>query len=111
MPKNCKKRVADAQEPATADQIERARNLYAEGSDNDIEIDDGALQSRGGDPGTWVAAWVWVPDEDEVCFGCQEGFGCGPVDTPPGGILFGGHRFCSEECKSEYEAELARTSG
>jgi hypothetical protein len=36
-----------------------ARELY--GSD-DIEIDDDAKISEA-DKGTWVAAWVWVPEE------------------------------------------------
>lgn len=38
-----------------------ARRIY--GSD-EIEIDDNAKTSRGCDPGTWVAAWVWVYDRD-----------------------------------------------
>ena len=29
-----------------------------------IEIDDNAAVSRGGDPGAYVQAWVWVADDD-----------------------------------------------
>jgi hypothetical protein len=42
--------------------VEKARALY-EGSDGDLEIDDDASTSPG-EGGTWVAAWVWVPQED-----------------------------------------------
>jgi len=52
--------------------IEDARATY--GSD-EIEIDEDAGTSRGEDAGTWVAAWVWVPDaldEDEE-----------PAELPP----------------------------
>ncbi len=31
---------------------------------DDLEIDDHPMVSLGGDPGAWVAAWVWVTDED-----------------------------------------------
>lgn len=42
--------------------LARARALYANGSDDNIEIDDHALVSKC-DNGVWVQAWVWVPDE------------------------------------------------
>lgn len=45
---------------ATPDQIDEAREMYAQGSDDNIEIDDDALVSEG-DGGAWVQAWVWVP--------------------------------------------------
>jgi len=48
---------------ATPEQIDRARRLYAYGSDDNIEIDDNATISEGDDPGVWVSAWVWLPDE------------------------------------------------
>lgn len=46
--------------------VQRARNLYA---DDDLEIDDNPEVSRvsplyQADPGYWVAAWVWVPDNE-----------------------------------------------
>jgi hypothetical protein len=47
---------------ASDEEIERARDQYALGSDDDIEVDDGALSSQA-DGGTWVQAWVWLPDE------------------------------------------------
>ncbi|MBA4372271.1 MAG: hypothetical protein C0402_05365 [Thermodesulfovibrio sp.] len=48
---------------ATPEEIILARVLYASGSDNDIEIDDNAITSRGEDAGgIWVSAWVWLPD-------------------------------------------------
>lgn len=47
--------------------IRRARNLYAS---DDIEIDEHPLTSRvdpelQADPGYWVAAWVWVRDDED----------------------------------------------
>jgi hypothetical protein len=61
--------------------IEAARDRYALGSDDNIEIDDGALTSIG-DEGTWVQAWVYMAhgdDEDECgCpLGLMEGETCG----------------------------------
>lgn len=44
---------------ATPEQIDRAREMYAYGSSDDIEIDDNAEISQT-DDGTWVQAWVWV---------------------------------------------------
>ncbi|MFT4064316.1 hypothetical protein [Paraburkholderia sp.] len=44
--------------------LEAARAKYTDSSD-DVEIDDGALITRGGDDdGTWVMAWVWMRDEE-----------------------------------------------
>lgn len=42
--------------------IEAARTLY--GSDGQIEIDDNALISTGGDSGAYVQGWLWVYDTD-----------------------------------------------
>ena len=44
---------------ATAELIKDARDRYAVGSDNDIEIDDNATMSQA-DNGTWISAWVWI---------------------------------------------------
>ena len=46
--------------------IKKARAVYANPSDSDIEIDDQPLISDT-DDGVWVSAWVWVPKplEDE----------------------------------------------
>ena len=41
----------------------KAREMYADGSDNDIEIDDDAGFSES-DHGTWVQAWVHVRHEE-----------------------------------------------
>jgi len=43
--------------------IELAREKYALGSDNDIEIDDSPATSTG-ESGIWVAAWVFVPNDE-----------------------------------------------
>lgn len=40
--------------------VEQARELYALGSDDDIEVDEDARFSVA-EAGTWVQAWVWVP--------------------------------------------------
>jgi hypothetical protein len=38
---------------------EKARAIYALGSDDNIAVDDDAKLSRT-DDGVWVQAWVWV---------------------------------------------------
>ena len=52
-----------SQDDATPAEIARARELYSEGSDDDIEIDDNAKASRG-DDGCFIQAWVWLPNPD-----------------------------------------------
>ena len=47
-------------EPATR---KRARQMYQE--EGTLEIDDDAIVSQS-EGGCYVAAWVWVPDEDET---------------------------------------------
>jgi len=52
--------------------VEAARETYAVGSDDDVEVDDNAMVTRiygeGEDgnelTGAWVQAWVWVSGED-----------------------------------------------
>lgn len=44
---------------AWPDLLDRARRLHANG--DDLEIDDNAEISEG-EEGTWVQAWVWVPN-------------------------------------------------
>ncbi len=51
---------ADA-EVATQALRDKAHEIY--GSD-DIEIDDEGVGTAEADGGIWVAAWVWVADED-----------------------------------------------
>ena len=53
-----------------------AKTLHEE--EGTLEIDDNAVVSYGDDPGCYVAAWVWVPDEeaeehlgDELCDRCM----------------------------------------
>lgn len=41
--------------------VRRARDIWAS---DDLEIDDHALVSEC-DEGVWVAAWVWVPKEND----------------------------------------------
>ena len=45
--------------PATPELIKQAREQYAIGSNDDIEIDDDATQSES-ELGSWVSAWVWI---------------------------------------------------
>lgn len=47
--------------------IQVAREKYADPSNDDIEIDDFPATSIG-DGGIWVAAWVWVRDDDAAPF-------------------------------------------
>ncbi len=49
--------------PATPELIAAARDQYAMGSDDNIEIDDNATLSIA-DAGTWVSAWVWLANEE-----------------------------------------------
>lgn len=56
--------VVEEPETATDEEIQRAREKYAWGSDDDIEIDDNAQVSRG-DNGRFVQAWVWLKDEEK----------------------------------------------
>jgi len=46
---------------ATAEEIAKARKLY--GNTDDIEIDDDARASAT-DTGVWVQAWVWLDADD-----------------------------------------------
>ena len=43
-----------------------ARKLYADHSDDDIEIDDNAAVHRNDEGGAWVRAWVYVRDEQAL---------------------------------------------
>ena len=55
--------IADSISPVNSDNelIEKARDIYVS---DEIEIDDCPLILRGGEDGTWVNAWVRVPEED-----------------------------------------------
>jgi len=48
--------------PSDEAYIETARELYQR--EGETEIDDGAVVSRGSDPGAYVQAWVWVYESD-----------------------------------------------
>lgn len=48
-----------------AEYVEAAREEF--GSDGELEIDEGAVVSRGSDGGAYVAAWVWVEDPQMRC--------------------------------------------
>lgn len=59
--------IAAATEPQADNSavIDRARQMYANcGHSDDIEIDSNAQVSET-DDGTWVQAWVWVPNEED----------------------------------------------
>lgn len=49
---------------ATSEQIDRARELFAAGSNDELEIDDSLVRTSRSDEGTWVAAWVFLHDEE-----------------------------------------------
>jgi hypothetical protein len=49
---------------AITDEQYRAAARRIHQRDGEVEIDEGATVSRGDDPGCYVAAWVWVYDED-----------------------------------------------
>lgn len=46
------------------DYIEAARRMYANPSNDAIEIDSDKVQTSKADDGCWVQAWVWVADTD-----------------------------------------------
>jgi hypothetical protein len=48
--------------PRHQDLVLAAREIYAEGSDDDIEVDPDAIISEGGD-GIWVQGWLFLPNE------------------------------------------------
>lgn len=48
--------------PSDEDYVAAACDKYHR--EGEVEIDAGALVSRGEDPGAYVQAWVWVYDED-----------------------------------------------
>lgn len=52
--------------------IEKARDKYEMGSDNNVEIDDRPNISMA-DQGCWVQAWVWVPDGRALFVGTPKG--------------------------------------
>lgn len=51
-------------QPATAEQIDRARENYAYGSDDCIEIDTDAITATS-DDGVWIQGWFWLPNETD----------------------------------------------
>lgn len=53
-----------APETASPDEVARARREYADGSNDDIEIDDDAARSESND-GVWIAAWVHLRKEED----------------------------------------------
>lgn len=61
-----KEKLEQAREDLDAyeNSIDAARSNYADGSDDDVEIDDIPVLSPS-DKGVWVGAWVWVPNGDE----------------------------------------------
>lgn len=46
---------------ATPEEVERARDSYAS---EELQVDDNAAVIHA-DDGVWVAAWVWLPREEE----------------------------------------------
>lgn len=54
-----------AENRATPEEIEKARRLFDQG--DEIEVDDDAMASRpGGDEGgVWVQGWLWCSDEEQ----------------------------------------------
>jgi len=49
-------KIAEGKEPWRADYINAVE------TDDELEVDDDAIVSEGGDPGAWVMAWVWITD-------------------------------------------------
>jgi len=86
----------DAYEPGA---IQEAQSIY--GDAGSIEIDEGAICSRGEDPGLYVQAWVWVNDDEreDVCHKC------GTVEgTPEYGTVGDGFDGLCPSCADAAEA-------
>lgn len=50
--------------PERIDYTTTAKRIYADPSDDDIEVDEGADISQNDEGGCWVQAWVYVRDTD-----------------------------------------------
>lgn len=65
----------DADQKELAHYRDAAQDRFL-GDEGDIEVDDEAIVSVGGDNGAYVQAWVWVSDEDagmvKMCHGCDK---------------------------------------
>lgn len=71
--------------------IARARHEYADGSDDDLEIDDDAGTSGPDDgSGIWVQAWVWLAAP--TCDFCDR-------------FLVDGESGCCDDCKADPETD------
>lgn len=51
-------------DPRREDWLSAARELYADKSDDDIEVDDDASLSPNEELGCWVQGWLYVRRED-----------------------------------------------
>lgn len=57
-------RIRSAQEDQEGEDIGKYREAAKEmATDGELEVDDGAIVSRGDDPGAYVMAWLWVDNE------------------------------------------------
>lgn len=58
-------RIAAKQQALHFDRVRNtAREMYANGSDDDIEVDDNAEVRPNDEGGYWVQAWVYVREDD-----------------------------------------------
>jgi hypothetical protein len=74
--------------------------------DGELEVDDGAVVSFGGDPGAYVAAWIWVSDEDagiKQCARCDR-TEVNPPDAADWIEDFEDNVLCPQ-CAAKYEDE------
>jgi len=59
------RRIRDALTALDDPELAPYRAAAAEqSSDGELEIDPGAVVSKGGDRGAYVMAWIWISDED-----------------------------------------------
>lgn len=54
--------IAEQEGPEATAYREKAKERAEDG---ELEVDEGAIVSMGNDPGAYVMAWVWVPDDPE----------------------------------------------
>jgi len=60
--KRIEESVANRKDPQLAEYVGAAIELFAK--DGELEVDDDAVVSKGGDAGAYVMCWRWVSDED-----------------------------------------------
>lgn len=73
-------------------------------SGGELEIDDNALVSMGEDPGAYVAAWIWVDNEDAGVHDCDD---CGTTYIEGGDSYCGQCADCADKAEEDSDDDIA----